>query len=409
MKSSEKMRKAAAVCLAALLLSLASCGAETSSSGKTAPVPGKENTPANTQSALDEPETTVPAVTEAETEPEPIKIMPLPITRVGENPDWGADWNQAKVKKEAITEGLVKNGVYVGKTLGEETWMFYQDSIEDFEGTNLYSAAQLKLIGASMQQRADFCKENGMEFYLMLCPNKNVIYPELMPDGMEMGSSRRFDQVINYLKENTTVKVIDVRDSLYAAKEAHPDEVLYYPYDTHWNNHGGFAAYQAAMDVMRKDFPSIVKHERDEYQIDYFKSYFKDQLYYLGWYDTFEEKGPVYTMLNGKIGKCTWTDKSAAWGQFVHAFEDPFSGYSDSTSNAVFENPYAKDAPSIYIVHDSFFIALNSFFRDSFSGMSSHWSTYFGTNDILKYKPDIVLFECVEAMMDSAFGEKPLG
>lgn len=335
----------------------------------------------------------------------PGEITPIPLRRTDDWVDWDADYNDPKVKFTEIVEGLIARDVYVGR----DGWLFYTDSIDNYLGNDLYSSTMLKRIANMLQTRADWCEENGMTFYFMIAPNKNTIYPEKMMSSMKEGEQKRIDQVYDYLAENTTVKTIDVRDALIAEKTANPTVDLYYPLDTHWNNHGGFIAYQTIMDTIQKDYPNAIKHEKDEYRIDYFDAHFKDCAYYLGYYDTLENAGPVYTLLSGKTGKVTWHDNSGEFGQFVHAYIDPETGYQESCFNMAYTNEYASDAPSLYIIRDSFFMAMSTFLRDSFSAVRSAWRNDFPTGDILKEDVDIVIFECVEAQMDSAFGQKTLG
>lgn len=396
-----------------LLASAVSCTADdgqarTGDSADTADTQTITETASETETAA-EPVTEAPAVTEDVSVTEDIhagdgSVTPIPIRRTDDWVDWDADYNNPKVKFTEIVEGLIARDVYVGK----DGWLFYTDSIDNYLGTDLYADTMLRRIAKQMQGRADWCEENGITFYFMIAPNKNTIYPEKMMSSMKEGEQKRIDQVYDYLRENTTVKCIDVRDALIAEKNANPTVDLYYPLDTHWNNHGGFIAYQTIMDTIKQDFPNAIKHEKDEYQIDYFDAHFKDCAYYLGYYDTLENSGPVYTKLDGKIGQVAWHDWSGEFGQFVHAYVDPENGYQESCFNMGYTNEYAADAPSLYIIRDSFFMAMSTFIRDSFSKVTSTWRTDFPTKDILKEKPDIVIYECIEAMMDSTFGQKTL-
>ena len=396
-----------------LLASAVSCTAD-DGQARTGDSAGTTDTQTITETAAEtEPvtdaETEAPAVTEDISVTEDIhagdgSVTPIPIRRTDDWVDWDADYNNPKVKFTEIVEGLIARDVYVGK----DGWLFYTDSIDNYLGTDLYADTMLRRIAKQMQGRADWCEENGITFYFMIAPNKNTIYPEKMMSSMKEGEQKRIDQVYDYLRENTTVKCIDVRDALIAEKNANPTVDLYYPLDTHWNNHGGFIAYQTIMDTIKQDFPNAIKHEKDEYQIDYFDAHFKDCAYYLGYYDTLENSGPVYTKLDGKIGQVAWHDWSGEFGQFVHAYVDPENGYQESCFNMGYTNEYAADAPSLYIIRDSFFMAMSTFIRDSFSKVTSTWRTDFPTKDILKEKPDIVIYECIEAMMDSTFGQKTL-
>ena len=399
-----------------LLASAVSCssdeGQTKTTDGETEPTAAVTETAAETEATEPLTEEITEAVTEGPSVTEDVhadegtvEVKPTPIRRTDDWVDMDADYNQPKVDLTEIVEGLIARDVYVGRG----GWMFYTDSINNFLGTDLYSSTMLKRIANMLQKRSDWCEENGITFYFMIAPNKNTIYPEKMMSSMKQGEEKRIDQVYDYLAANTTVKTIDVRDALTAEKNANPEVDLYYPLDTHWNNHGGFIAYQTVMDTIRKDFPTAVKHEKDEYRIDYFDSHFKDCAYYLGYYDLMKNEGPVYTMLSGKTGKVEWHDGSGEFGQFVHAYVDPETGYRESCYNMGYVNEYAPDAPSLYIIRDSFFMAMSTFLRDSFSEVTSTWRTDFPTNNILKEDPDILIFECVEAQMDAVFGQKTLG
>ncbi len=362
-------------------------------------------TAAETEVLTTEAVTTEAVTTEAVTEEEEgLKVNPL--RRTDDWVDMNADYNKPKVKMEDIVEGLISHDVYVGK----DGWLFYTDCIEDFQGTNLYTDGMLKRIAKQVQERADWCEKNGMEFYFMITPNKATVYPEKMMSSLKEAETKRIDQVYDYLEANTTVKCIDVRDALAEAKKANPKEDLYYPLDTHWNSHGGYYAYRAAMEVIEKDFPDMYSFTREDYQIDYFDSHFKDCAYYLGYYDTLMNEGPVYTKLDGKSGKISEHDWSGEFGQFAHGYVDPGTGFRESAYYAISANRHAASAgqPSLYFVRDSFYMPMATFFRDTFSRVTSCWTTEFPNADIKSQDPDIVIFQCVEAKMNDTFGAKAL-
>ena len=327
----------------------------------------------------------------------------IPILRAGYQPNWGAYWNNQHVKMDQVVEGRQFDDVLVGKTGLGSVWLYHESTRADTEGTNLYSEAQLNLLKTVMEGRAKWCADRGIAFYFLITPNKDSVYPEYLPDSRQLAGNRRIDQVVNYLRENTTVKVIDVRDALSAAKAARPGESLYYPLDSHWNNNGGYAAYEAVMNVIRKDFPNAVLHARSEYQIQMFDSYFKDNAFYLGLYDRFSTQGPVYTLKTGKFGVCIGVgDGRTLGGQFDNAYVQGYN-FSDGTLNATFKCNAVPNAPSVCVINDSSFIALTPFFRDSFSTFSRHWTNRFESATIESEHPDIVIYQCVEVSLNEAF------
>lgn len=343
-----------------------------------------------------------PAEEPGEEPAEEVVLDVIPLRIPDEEPDWNGSWNIPKVEFDEIVPGLVSQNVYVGY----DGWMFYGATIDDYVGNYKYGENRLKFIADRFKERFEFCEENGIKLYFVVTPNKNSVYPEYMAtEGIEMAEVRGIDVVLDYLKENTGVTVIDCREGLFAAKEARPEENLYYKLDTHWNNHGGFAAYTQIMDVICEDFPTAVKHTRDEYQIDYFDSYMKDEAYYLGWYDTITEEGPVYTPKSGYKSTMTYRNDSGPYGEFVHAYihED---GYRDKTDYCRFENTSIPDAPSVYVIRDSFGIALVPFLKESFSESTFSWTLGFDKDDILEKKPDIVIMQVVERSLTDFFNQK---
>lgn len=329
------------------------------------------------------------------------RLEATPLRIVDEEIDWTASYNDPKVAVEDVVAGLVAQNVYVGL----DGWMFYGATIDDYTGKYSYSQKRLENIAKKFNERLEFCEENGIKLYFVVTPNKNSVYSEYMAtDGVEMADVRGIDVVLDYLRENTGVTIIDCREGLMAAKESYPDELLYYKLDTHWNNHGGFAAYSQIMDVLLEDFPNAVKYTKDDYQIDYFDSYMKDEAYYLGLYDTLSEQGPVYTLKNGLVSVMTERRDSGPYGQFVHAYIHE-NGYRDKTDYCRFKNTYVEDAPSVYVIRDSFGISLVPFMKDSFSESTFSWTLGFNKSDILEKKPDIVIMQVVERSLSDFFNQ----
>lgn len=345
----------------------------------------------------------IPEVTEDEVEEavEEVRLEAIPLKIVDEEPDWNADYNKPKVDFEDIVPGLVAQNVYVG----HDGWMFYGGTIKDYTEECTYSDNRLNFLSKKLIERLNFCEENGIKLYFVVTPNKNSVYPEYMAtEGVEMAENRTIDVILNYLSENTELNVIDCRKGLFAAKEQYPDENLYYKLDTHWNNHGGFAAYTQIMEAVSKDFPNAVTYTKDDYQIDYFDSYMKDEAYYLGWYDTITEQGPVYTLKNQLKATMTYRKDSGPYGEFIHAYIHE-NGYRDKTDYCSFENPNVADAPSVYVIRDSFGIALVPFITDSFSEATFNWTLGFNKDDILSKKPDIVIMQVVERSLADFFNQ----
>lgn len=317
--------------------------------------------------------------------------------------------NKHKVAEENIClDGFYYDSVHVGQTDNEgTTWYFFDDEYKEFTGQNLWSEKKLSGFATTMQKFANQVEETGAKFYLVICPNKSTIYPEYVPTGWNAARVTVLDQVVEYLDKNTNITVIDVRASLMQEKKSHYP--IYYEYDTHWNDYGGFAAYTEIMRVISSDFPKARTMTIDDYRIDLKESYFKDQLWYLGYYNAFEEMGPVFTPLQktGTLLHSIVIQKLS--GIYQYAYKYP-NGYHDWNKSSRFVNEELDraGAPSVYMIRDSFAISLVHFMKDSFSDIFFSLLTpqYPSINVIKNLHPDIVIYEVAERNLDGLANQK---
>ena len=316
-----------------------------------------------------------------------LSYMPMKSTTVFTSPN--ESYNYPKVIAEDIKPGLSSDGVLVGY----DGYMFYKDTLNDFTGQGFLHDQIYDRAVSMLKERNDFARANGMKFYFVIAPNKNTVYPDYMPEGYTMAQYRRYDQFVSILN-SAGITAIDLRSAMSSAVAACPERNLYYKFDTHWNNHAGFIAYETLMNVIKKDYPNVVVHSKSEYQINYCETYMKDQAWYLGYYDHFKDYGPVYTLKSQRTATLTNYQKKDAWGQFQFAHEEtsgPNRGYSDKLYWFRYVNSYNTSAPNIYVMRDSYSIAMNTFLKDSFYESTYNWTFAFNKQEILDADADVIL------------------
>ena len=122
---------------------------------------------------------------------------------------------------------------------GKLNWLFYSgdDSLLDYQGTNLLTATELANYAAVFQQLDDLCDSLGKQLVIQFYPNKEQVYPEYMPDIEVSEEVKRVERLVSYLKNHTDVKVGYPLAELKAAK---PYWQVYYKHDTHWNQAGAY-------------------------------------------------------------------------------------------------------------------------------------------------------------------------
>ncbi len=139
---------------------------------------------------------------------------------------------------------------------GDSDWLFYTAENEvPCSRHALYSKDQLARVTSTIKSNSEYCRQRGIHYIFFVAPDKHTIYPEYLPDNLRPRLSlSRLDQLMDSLKSNTDVDVIDLRPTLLEGKS---HKRLYYLTDTHWNPTGAFIAYQSIISYMNQWYPKL--------------------------------------------------------------------------------------------------------------------------------------------------------
>ena len=177
---------------------------------------------------------------------------------------------------------MLKNAGGIGQTLvdyytygvvivGQDDWLFHngavnESTLPDYMCTNLYSKAELERLAAGYQKLSDQYKADGTEFVLFIPTNKEQVYPEYMPKSITKGQGQsRTDQLVDYLKQNTDVRVVYAKQTEIDQKSE--DYKLWYKYDTHWNNLGAFVGEQALRQELQGESDLLSEHKIEDVNV----------------------------------------------------------------------------------------------------------------------------------------------
>lgn len=147
--------------------------------------------------------------------------------------------------------------------VGKEGWLFY---CSDMDGNPLeqslgywhFTDDQLRIIADNLMSAKRTLENLGIEFVLFIAPNKETIYSEELPDYYPMRDSyTSTDQLVQYLKENTDIRVVYPKPELLEAKQEHPDIIFYHKWDSHWNYAGGYIGAQSLARELGVEMPPI--------------------------------------------------------------------------------------------------------------------------------------------------------
>jgi len=142
--------------------------------------------------------------------------------------------------------------------IGKDGFLFFPSSVHDgfLAERNLdpFSPSELDEWQHLLEKRNKFFTEHGYPFVVIIPPDKQSIYPELMPEQFSrLGPKTRLDQLIDRLREtHSPVRLIDLRPVLLEAKKYRR---IYFKTDTHWNDYGAFAAYPVILDAIQSVLP----------------------------------------------------------------------------------------------------------------------------------------------------------
>lgn len=136
---------------------------------------------------------------------------------------------------------------------GKDNWLFYNpdgdaNPIGDYCGKIRYDETVLEDCKNGINRMASWCKNRGIDFCVIVLPNKEVMYEEYMPRSIRRYSTvTRTDLLIGYLKTNTSARIVYPKEDLFAAKSTCQ---VYYPTDTHWNLVGAYIGVQKLLAAL---------------------------------------------------------------------------------------------------------------------------------------------------------------
>lgn len=171
------------------------------------------------------------------------------------------------VKLNSYINFFIFHDIYSDRVLlGKDDWLFYRDvndgdPLACYQRTNLLTDKELLSYKEQLVNVRDRLKANGKDFVLMIPPNKEQIYAEFMPSNISvLGEISRADQLVEYINNNTDIKVVYPKQELLNYRSSYE---LYFKYDTHWNEIGSFIGAQQLMKLITAHRDNIESYKID--------------------------------------------------------------------------------------------------------------------------------------------------
>lgn len=147
--------------------------------------------------------------------------------------------------------------------IGKDGWLFYCDRgdgnpVEQSLGYWTFTNDQLEIIADNLMSTKRVLEMQDIEFILFIAPNKETIYWDMLPDYYKIKNCyTSTDQLVNYLSENTDIRVVYPKHDLQEFREQNADILLYHKLDTHWNYAGGYIGARSLAKELMIEMPPL--------------------------------------------------------------------------------------------------------------------------------------------------------
>ncbi len=131
---------------------------------------------------------------------------------------------------------------------GKEGFLFlgnlYAAILDKAQGVYPYRKEEIDQWTDKLKAVENWYRRRGIEFIVVIAPNKSSVYPEMLPDSVVYKEGGTItDAIVEYAKKKE-ISLLDLRKILRSNKGA---DLLYYKTDTHWNNKGSSIGFRETM------------------------------------------------------------------------------------------------------------------------------------------------------------------
>ncbi|MEG0750811.1 MAG: hypothetical protein RR998_03605 [Oscillospiraceae bacterium] len=263
--------------------------------------------------------------------------------------------------------------------VGREGWLFFNNydaddnPITDILGENEFTKGERNTILSNIENCA--ARYPDKEFLLLIAPNKENIYREMLPDYLleRAVTDSRVDLLYDELSKKTD-RVVYPRTELLAAAA---DNQVYYKYDTHWNLLGGYVGVRAVCGRLGVTLPELSKLKICDSGIDY----------------------PRDLAALAGIQSRSNDDRELYPSAFGTDIAVDSSTYTFSEGSVIYTST-AADNRKVMFIHDSFYKSMVSYLPLVFSDVLSVDRNYYDLHSchaaIEHFQPDIIIMEVAE-------------
>lgn len=273
------------------------------------------------------------------------------------------------------------------------------DNISDYMGLIPFTDSELRQWKRTLEERRYWLKLKGSEFVFVLAPTKAFVYPEYLPAKLNRRKAvTRYEQLVEYLINETDIYFIDLLPALLKAKEQHQYPELFYRSDFHWNFFGSFFAYQEMVGKMEEFFPEqkLTPLALDSFELDINSHWYHKRFIHMLGLPPYLHTNEHYITMVPKPGNLLREVPAVpeTGVQDVKAVKDKiFNTSGEALDIRLIKSP-AAEAKAILLLGDSFLQKSELYFAANFQRVLSYRTIVnFPTHIFSFEQPEIVLQE----------------
>jgi hypothetical protein len=270
--------------------------------------------------------------------------------------------------------------------LGTDDWLYYggEHELECMRNAVPLTPDELAAWRGLLESRRDWLAERGIPYVFVVAPDKHSVQGEHLPSWIRAASPvSRLDQLVQYMRERSTVEVLDVRADL---REAARERDVYLRHDTHWNELGAFLAYETLLAAARRSLPALRVVTLSDFSMVTESSH-GDLGYVLGLPDEFRQES--VSLVPRRPRRARYTEGATG----------PVVGSGDLFERRASACPGAE-IPSAVVFHDSFGVGFIPLLAEHFErAVFARTKGGFDRELVERERPAIVIDEFVERML----------
>ncbi|AUJ49281.1 alginate O-acetyltransferase AlgX-related protein [Brachyspira hyodysenteriae] len=251
---------------------------------------------------------------------------------------------------------------------------------------NFFSIEELKQGAYNLLHFRDELKKRNIDFIFMVCPYSANIMVNMYPKYIKHIEYNSTDQFISYISKNTDLKIVYPKKQLLEYKDKYQ---LYYKYDHHWNNIGAYVGFKVLSDKLSMNLDKLSDLNVLSFDVSYRKYWVLNNNY--DFYNTSVRTMNLHNLKYFRDDPIYYIEKYHIKTNY-YFLEGRKHFHSPSiTRSAVASNDY-----NVFFIDDSYAYGMFDYIATEFYKASFRHREEFKVEEIIKYDPNIVVFELVE-------------